>query len=64
MDFECQNAIVRPNSNAKIGFYMSKCDIRVKFELTSPCFKDMSICTTLTNFRTKCKVYAGGTNYM
>ena len=31
-DFEWQNSIFGPNSNDKIGFQMSKCDIRRKFE--------------------------------
>ena len=29
---ECQNLIFGPNSNVKIGFRMSKCDNRPKFE--------------------------------
>ena len=28
LDFECQNAIFSLNSNVKIGFRMSKCNIR------------------------------------
>ena len=32
-DFEsCQNAIIGPNLNVKVGFRMSKCDIRPEFE--------------------------------
>ena len=31
-DFECQNNIFGPNSNVKIGFLMSKYDIRSQFE--------------------------------
>ena len=31
-DFECQNSIFGPNSNVKIGFRMSKCDIWPEIE--------------------------------
>ena len=30
-DFECQNSIFGPSSNVKIGFRMSKFDIRPEF---------------------------------
>ena len=39
-DFECKNTIFGPSSNVKIGFGMSKYDIRPQFECQNKILND------------------------